>query len=330
MKTKIQFKEMDNFFIINSTENENRTLRDIDNTTYLQVNEMSVQDRCFLNAMLLRSCPKKVLELGVSAGGSSVLILNAIKQTDQAELHAIDYLPFWYKSNDKPSGFIVENYPLLKNKYKIYRGVMATKFINDIGGEIDFVLLDTMHCNPGEILDFLMILPFLKEDATVVFHDISLHASIEHGHNGWSLTTCLLMSSIYGDKFIPDYLSGNPLNLSNNLIFPFPSIGAVRLNQYTKKRLFEVFNLLKLRWMYLPPENDKKEIMEHFSRYYDSILIDYLDTVFNFQNFTFEKYKEKEQEIIEDIKNELNSMRSSKSWRITAPLRKIKHIIRKR
>ena len=34
------------------------------------------------------------------------------------------------------------------------------------------VFIDSGHYEPGEILDFLMVLPFLKEEAIVIFHDI--------------------------------------------------------------------------------------------------------------------------------------------------------------
>ena len=36
------------------------------------------------------------------------------------------------------------------------------------------VMIDSAHYEPGEIIDFLMVLPFLKEEALVSFHDICL------------------------------------------------------------------------------------------------------------------------------------------------------------
>ena len=47
------------------------------------INEMSYLERCFLNGIIRQTKPKKILELGVSAGGSSAIILNAIKDFDK-------------------------------------------------------------------------------------------------------------------------------------------------------------------------------------------------------------------------------------------------------
>ena len=44
--------------------------------------------------------------------------------------------------------------------------------MENIGKGIDMAFFDTVHFEPGEILDFLMVLPFLKEEAIVIFHDI--------------------------------------------------------------------------------------------------------------------------------------------------------------
>jgi predicted O-methyltransferase YrrM len=68
-----------NLSLLKSTEEENNVLNRL-NDTYITVNEMSQQDRQFLNSLLLRESPQKVLEVGVSGGGSSVIMLNALKE----------------------------------------------------------------------------------------------------------------------------------------------------------------------------------------------------------------------------------------------------------
>jgi predicted O-methyltransferase YrrM len=272
----IDKNDMENLTLVSSTEEENKVI-DCLNDSYTRVNEMSTQDRYFLNTMLLRYRPAKVLEVGVSAGGSSVIILNALKAMEQAKLYSIDYLSYWYKNPEKAAGFIVDNYPDLKQRWKMYSGGMATKFIEEISGGIDFVLLDTTHRNPGEILDFLMVLPFLKDDAMIIFHDTQLHALIET--HDWCITNCTLMSSIYGEKFIPEYLSKNT---GGGVLFP--NIGAVKLNKQTRTRLFEIINLLTIRWGHLPPERDRNEVIRYFSKYYDPLLVKYINDVFEFQS----------------------------------------------
>ena len=44
--------------------------------------------------------------------------------------------------------------------------------MQSIVGNIDMLLIDNTHFGPGEILDFLIDLPFLKEEAIVIFHDM--------------------------------------------------------------------------------------------------------------------------------------------------------------
>ena len=60
------------------------------------------------------------------------------------------------------------------NKWTIYAGVNTAEVIEKIGNNIDFAFIDTVHWCPGEMLNWLEILPFLKEEAVVVFHDAFL------------------------------------------------------------------------------------------------------------------------------------------------------------
>lgn len=160
--------------IIESTQQEMITLEYL-GKDYIKYSEMSDQDRVFLNTLVLRKQPKKILELGVCSGGSSLVILNAIKNTNDAYLYSIDYNTKHYRLKDKLTGFYVDNFPELKEKWTLKTGGLALEFMEEIGGDIDFCFIDTVHSNPGEILDFLMVLPYLKKNATVVFHDINLH-----------------------------------------------------------------------------------------------------------------------------------------------------------
>jgi predicted O-methyltransferase YrrM len=74
------------------SEDENKVLYSLDET-YSQVSEMSNEERAFLNGIILRNQPRKLLEVGVSAGASSVIILNAIKNNSDAKLFSIEAVP---------------------------------------------------------------------------------------------------------------------------------------------------------------------------------------------------------------------------------------------
>ena len=134
--------------------------------------ELTTNEQRFFNGILRKVKPKKIVEIGVSRGGSSGLILNAIKDIEGAKLYSIDELKICYKNKDKDSGFFVkEKFPELMDKWDLNIGGIISEFIEKIGGDIDLVFIDTMHITPGEMLDWLQVLPFLKEGAFVVLHD---------------------------------------------------------------------------------------------------------------------------------------------------------------
>ena len=167
------------------------------------LSEMSFTDRSFLNGIIRKLKPNKILEIGLAAGGSSAIILNAIKDFENSTLYSIDYNTKYYQDNSKNTGFIVNDYlPELKNKWNLYTGGVSAKFIEDIGNNIDVCLLDTMHCNPGEILDFLTVLPYLKENAVVILHDTLLYGMEPYIYNfRYGCTTCgTLFSAIKGGE----------------------------------------------------------------------------------------------------------------------------------
>lgn len=260
--------------IVLAVSSENDVLNRLD-CQYKEVSEMSDDDRGFLNAIILRKKPKKLLEIGVSRGGSSIVILNAIQEIENAHLYSLDYNDRWYKNPDYATGDFVEHYPHLKKNWTLLMGGLALNFIERVKPGIDFCLIDTVHFNPGEILDFLMVLPFLSEDALVVFHDTKYHTYCYEKSRRWvekGITNNLLMSSIHGKKYISTTLAYKDSIFTN--------IGAVSLNSNTTKHLFEVFNLLTIKWDNPPSFEEEDAILNFFKKYYDEIFIQYLSAVF--------------------------------------------------
>lgn len=253
------------------SEEENKLLNELD-PLYLSISEMTEHERQFLNSLILRNKPQKLLELGVSRGGSSISMLNAIKNNDSAKLYSIDKVDKIEGDKITDVGAFVDNYSYLKDKWKLYTGKLALSFMDEIGSDIDFCLIDTMHINPGEILDFIMVLPYLKEDAVVVFHDTNLHT-----HNtlretiGGAITNNLLMSSIHGHKFIQGNFQNNNTAFSN--------IAAIKLNKESRQNMWEIFNLLTIKWEYLPPYFDLLSILQHIKRFYDPYYVEYFKNI---------------------------------------------------
>lgn len=237
--------------------------------------EMTLSERIFLTEIIQQYNPKKILEVGVAAGGSSALILHAIKDIPHAVLYSHDYNENYYRTKDKPTGFAVSHIcPELMCNWRLSTGGMICEHIDDIGPEIDLVLLDAMHSNPGEFLDYISIYPYLKENAVIVIHDISLHMA----NYDWAKThvTCgILFAVLQGEKITPlksfndychDYMTEN---------IPLPNIGAVILskdNHKNKSQLSSIFHLLSLPWEYSINSHDLEKLTHHFFTHYGDTL----------------------------------------------------------
>jgi hypothetical protein len=141
--------------------------------------------------------------------------------------------------------------------------------MDKIGDEIDFCLIDTAHYNPGEILDVLMVLPFLREGAVIIFHDVKYHTMLRTQKG---ITNNLLMSSVAGKKL----LQGNAEKV-------FPNIAGIKTDKNTKENIFEIFNLLTIKWGYIPSESQCLEMIDYLKRYYDAYYINYIKAVFEYQ-----------------------------------------------
>ncbi|MDR0423768.1 MAG: class I SAM-dependent methyltransferase [Rickettsiales bacterium] len=240
---------------------------------------MTKTERQFLNGILRKTKPKKLLEVGVSAGGSTINMLNAIKDIPDAKLYSIDYNTQWYVDSEKETGWRVkECTPHLMDKWELYTGGVSANFLEKIGGDIDLCLLDTVHSIPGELLDILMILPFMKPDGIIILHDTSFHYFRGNGYSNG-----VLFSSIVANKFQPQgYYSTGAL----------PNIGAFQLNRDTMKYVENIFYSLNLPWQYMPTGGDLEVSVKLFCKYYDSKLINILKTIIWFNKDKFNILKE--------------------------------------
>ena len=215
----------------------------------------------FINGIIRKFKPKKCLEIGVSSGGSSILILNAIKDIRNSFLISMDINNRFYRDPNLEVGYNVKNFPELLNKWKLFTGKQPHHFLEKLNIKFDFLFLDTVHSTPGEIINIIEVLPFLEENAIVIIHDITLHLSTKEKFHPSNI---LLFSGLVGKKiFIPNNEQG------------FENIGAILLGPNQYKYYKNYFLLLCSPWEYFPDEKHIKELKYFISKYYKNKI--YLD-----------------------------------------------------
>ena len=293
--------------LITSTEKEISHLNKLTKQHhYTQYSEMSDQDRNFLNSLILREKPKKIVEIGVAKGGSSGIILNAIKNLNGAHLFSVDLNKECYSLKGKLTGFLMDDFPELKKKWTLLTGGTIYDYIDQIGDNVDLVLIDTVHANPGEILDTLGIFPYLKKEAVIVFHDTNLQICQERGTE---FTNNTLMSAIYGEKIIPSPDSFEGLRGY------FNNIAAIRLNGESLQNIYNVLNLLALHWTYFPTLDQLNKIKHFIKKHYGEFYVRYFENIISVQKKLYiekiNEHKRKKKYEILSIYSELKEDKKS-------------------
>ena len=256
--TDIEFYEADILADI-----EKHLFGNIEGTDYNK-SEMSYKDRAFLNGIIRKTKPETIVEIGVAAGASACIVLNAIGDTDNTKLYSFDYNSIWYRDgsrdNGRKTGFLVNQIiPELMSRWELYTGGVPCKFFDNLPEEgIDICFIDTAHFNPGEHLNILEILPFMKKNGIVIYHDTAYHLIKEAG-----TTNCVSINS----------LNGKRIYLKSERTMGLPNIGAIILDDNIGNMLFALFSNLSLPWNYKITNDDFFEIFKHFSKYYPRDLV---------------------------------------------------------
>lgn len=225
--------------------------------------EMRHIEKYFLNGLIRKLKPKKLLEVGVSAGASSCIMLNAIHDAyPNAKLYSVDLHDNVYYQQDKEVGYVVkENFPEYLDNWILFAGQDISGRIEQIGEGIDFCFIDTGHIHPIETLNFLCVLPFIKKGSWVVIHDVELQME---------------RIDAVGAKYLYNIVtSENKIRSTPEDIYKhFSNIGAFQLTDDTYKYIYEVFYSLTIPWRYfddrwhmLQPERIE-EISAIIEKYY--------------------------------------------------------------
>ena len=224
--------------------------------------EMSEFESAFLAGLLKRERPHHILEVGVSAGGTSTLILEAINTyVPDARLVSVDVNKEWYKNRqlgiDKKTGWMAsEAYPGHES-WNLVTGKRLPEVIETFDETFDFCVLDTVHATPGELLDFPVIIQKMQPGGIIVIHDITYHF---YRRSGFSNT--VLFGSCVGDKIVC-------LDKSRKKYFTIPNISAVRITEDTYKYIGNIFLSMAMTWKYIPGIEEFTLYYNFYKKYYD-------------------------------------------------------------
>lgn len=226
-----------------------------------------------LKFFLRQRQPKKILEVGVFEGGGTLHLFDELGKS--AELYSVDVAT--ELTLPEPSGghrvlkvghlaikaYDPDNHPV----WKTYFGQDVSQCLEKIGGDIDFVILDTTHSLPGELLSYMVLLPYLSELSVVMIHDISLHKFEVLGQSArvkeMRYSPPILFNSLCSEN---KYVSGDAI----------PLMGAVALNKSRALRQIpELFNMLFIPWEYVLPEPIEKHTAAMFEKHYPDLARDF-------------------------------------------------------
>lgn len=303
-------------------------LSEEDNTKYV---EMTKEEIWLIKYLMQNYHPKKIVEIGISAGGNTVNLMNW--KDDDAQLFSVDIAEKWYKDKTKLSGFMADE---LENKenYEIYRGYDYLDIYEDIGKDIDFIIIDTAHVMPCEFLTFITALPQLKDGCIVILHDIHLNMKkFKNGKFGDYESSQYCTGLLYGGASSQKKYSLQTNHISN--------IGAFVLDESTRDNIKDLFRILCSKWYIIPfnlnMQKYREYVNDHYSEECNNLFCNCLDLQIN---YFAQKRREKKQKmnlnnelknkdkINESLKKELDSVRkenemikSTISWKVTKPLR---------
>lgn len=236
--------------------------------------EMTPFESAYLCGIIKKYKPQKIVEIGVAAGATTAVIMQCIKDIGydtKCEIYSVDLFKDYYRNESgdtKLTGFLADEYiehnEFRKIKYQKLHGKLLCEVLDQIGSEIDFVVLDTVHQLPGEVLDFLCILPYVSNLCHVVLHDVTLSLDLKcQVRDCFPSLLCFVASSSLC-KQIPFFDNNNE---------SVPNIASLELNRDTVKYVDELFTSFLFPWSYLPSEDEISKYSKFYSKFYSPDLV---------------------------------------------------------
>jgi len=240
---------------------------------YEEYSEMCSPEHKFLFGLIRFFKPKNILEIGVSSGAGTRLMLHTIKEMKESTLTSIDIAEQAYRFPDKPVGFVALQENANNPQWTLIAGKDASEVIEGFGKKFDFIMIDTLHIHPVETLNFLSVLPFLEDGAIVVLHDLSLYLTDDfNDFPKLRLASKFLFSSVTGEKIT---VSSNDKKYISLCVIP--NIGAFQVTSDTRKYIDGVFHSLSVPWGFIPYKNTLSSVRNIVKNHYDKTKLELFD-----------------------------------------------------
>lgn len=143
---------------------------------------------------------KKVAEVGVSSGMTSMYMLKAGKNRQDFLLYGIEKATGEYYGHCVYEGCDEKEISM----WKFCPGT-TTYDVKDIlkDDTLDMIFIDGMHAHPGALIDFLLLYPFMRKDGIVILHDVETYSVPSE------LGACYFYTAWRGDKRLNYYVDND-------------------------------------------------------------------------------------------------------------------------
>lgn len=186
---------------------------------------LSDDNLIWICSLIKKYKPKRILEIGVSTGGSTSVYLNCIKELGiNCELVSVDSETIAFYKKGKPAigaeVYELKDYLNLKD-FKLVTGKFVPEVTDSIG-VFDMVIMDTVHFVPGEVLDLLCLKNNVHKGTILVLDDINIESrypDLYKQNLNSSSSNSMILSSLNGILLFPDTV--------------FPEIGGLILSDNT-------------------------------------------------------------------------------------------------
>lgn len=276
-------------------------------------NSTSVDRFALIMGVLGQFKPESMAEVGVSSGTlSGALLFKSSQYCGSPSLCAIDFGErVYYDENHGVGDACKEGVPELGQYYKLNTGVTALDIDELTARKFGFVYIDANHSHPWAAIDCLCLLPHLKDDAIIGFHDTA------QGHSR-------ARSGVY------TYSVLNLDKIDNNELDHFGS-GFCRYDGDQDKMLESLLDAFSLPWQVLRDNGDVIEIdaalndrllafiEKHFGAAWEERFARCFERAIRLSSVVSASEASRENRLLMD-------MRASIGWKATAPFRWVRRL----